>query len=222
MNNEIKMGDAEKFLYGVGINDAKYQVKKEKIITNGDGVKTRKLVWICPYYKVWMNMITRAYSDSFLKTRPSYLGVTVCDEWLLFSNFKSWMEKQDWNGNQLDKDLIKHGNKIYSPSTCLFVSKEVNLFMTDRKSKRGKFLIGVNLHSSNRYQSTIRNPITKKQEHLGLFNLEILAHKAWIERKTEIAIELSKSNLVSNEKVGNALINKYKNYPTKQLLEQSK
>lgn len=38
------------------------------------------------------------------------------EEWLLFSNFKSWMEQQE--EKVLDKDLLHTHNKIYT--NCLF------------------------------------------------------------------------------------------------------
>lgn len=30
----------------------------------------------------------------------------MADEWNTFSNFKNWMEKQNWEDKQLDKDII--------------------------------------------------------------------------------------------------------------------
>lgn len=61
------------------------------------------------------------------KNKPTYEGCTVCDEWLYFSNFKKWFDENYIEGFQLDKDIIIRGNKVYSPQTCCFVPKEINI-----------------------------------------------------------------------------------------------
>ena len=109
--------------FGVGINDADYPVNP---VVNGK----RK---ICPFYNVWSNMIRRCYMDD-KNRRPqetSYIGCSVVDEWHKFSNFKRWMEKQDWKNNQLDKDLKVPGNKVYGPDTCVFIPKSINTLISE-------------------------------------------------------------------------------------------
>lgn len=103
---------------GVGINDADY-------IVNPGGRKMQGKL-MCPFYTRWCNMIKRCYDKNTLKKRKSYDGCSVCDEWLTFSNFKKWMESQEWDGKHLDKDILTMGNKIYSPETCFFVSNRIN------------------------------------------------------------------------------------------------
>lgn len=105
-----------RLVYGVGVNDADYMLKPT--------VNGRREC--CPFYQKWKSMLERCYSDKNFKKYPSYIGCTVCYEWLIFSKFKSWMENQDWKGKQLDKDIRVKGNKIYSPETCSFVSHAVN------------------------------------------------------------------------------------------------
>jgi hypothetical protein len=115
-------------VYGVGINDSTYQVS---IKDNG------KEVWRCPYYKQWKNMLARCYSKAYHKQDSKRVGSSVDPRWHLFSDFKQWMETQDWKGNQLDKDLLVIGNMNYSPDICLFVSRQVNSFITQRPSSSG-------------------------------------------------------------------------------------
>lgn len=79
-----------------------------------------------PQYIRWMSMLQRCYDEGALSRDPSYRGVTVCDEWLTFSNFKAWMDTKDWEGKCLDKDL-KSGS-VYSPETCLFISEGLNRY----------------------------------------------------------------------------------------------
>jgi hypothetical protein len=81
-----------------------------------------------PFYIRWMSMIQRCYDKGSLERDPSYIGVSVCEEWLTFSNFRDWMETKDWEGKCLDKDL--KGGSEYSPDTCVFISGDLNRYWT--------------------------------------------------------------------------------------------
>lgn len=201
---------APKLVYGVGINDADYVVNKWKTI-EVDGKRKRKLVWECPYYRAWKSMLGRCYSDKYQDRQPTYIGCIVSEEWKIFSNFRSWMEEQDWEGKQLDKDLLFEGNKVYSENTCVFVTRMVNSFTTERAAARGEWMIGVAWHKGvNKFVSRCCNPFTKKQENLGCFDSEQEAHNAWLERKLELAYELA--GIQTDTRVAEALINRYSNY----------
>ena len=203
-----------KMVHGVGINDASSVIQKNEEIGYSGGKRKRKVVWICPYYSVWTDMLSRCYSDRFQEKYPTYKGCRVSDGWHTFSVFKGWMEKQDWKGKQLDKDLLFEGNKIYSEDTCVFVSGVVNSFTTDCGSARGEWMIGVYWNrGANKFRSRCRNPFTKKLEHLGYFTSELEAHKAWLKRKLELACELAE--IQTDETVAKALINRYTNYKVK-------
>lgn len=155
---------------GKGINDADYQISP---IVNGKQTK-------CIFYQRWKHMLERCYSSKLHITHPTYKDCTVCNEWLSFMNFRSWMVKQDWEGMQLDKDIMFPDNKIYSPETCRFVTKDINTFFTDSRASRGEYLIGVTLNCDH-----YRSRITHKGSsiHLGYFGTEIEAHNAWKEHK---------------------------------------
>jgi hypothetical protein len=103
-------------VHGVGINDADYEIHPT---INGKKA-------MCKYYRSWHSMLERCYSKKVQARQPAYKGCTVCDEWLTFSNFKSWMIKQEWQGKALDKDIRVKGNKVYSPETCMFVTAKEN------------------------------------------------------------------------------------------------
>lgn len=202
----------KKLVCGVGINDADYVVQKWEI-TVVNGKRKRKLIWICPYYRVWKNMLERCYSTKFQERQPTYIGCSVSEEWLVFSNFRAWMEKQDWHDKHLDKDLLIEGNKIYSLETCVFVTRMVNNFTNDNGASRGEWLIGVNWHKrASKFLTQCSNPFTKKIEHLGLFTCEQEAHEAWLIRKLELAYELAA--IQTDERVAEALINRYSKYKT--------
>ena len=198
----------KKLVHGVGTNDADYVLKKKETIGYADGKQIQKLVWICPYYQVWNNMLKRCYSTKYQERYPTYAGCSVSEDWLTFSSFKDWMVTQDFEGKQLDKDLLFEGNKIYGADTCVFVSLLVNTFVNDCRASRGEWLIGVNWHKpAGKFRASCRNPTTKKKEHLGLFDCEQEAHQAWLKRKLELAKELAAIQV--DQRVAKALITKY-------------
>ena len=168
-----------KKVYGVGINDADYVVQP----TRPDGKRS-----ICPYYLAWLNMLTRAYSPKSHARRPTYSGVTACEEWHSFMAVRAWMETQDWQGKQLDKDIIAPGNKVYSPDTCVFVSPALNTLLTDSAAARGEWPIGVSWRKDHKkFQAYIEEG--GKQRHLGYFTCPQEAHMAWRNAKVSLVRE---------------------------------
>lgn len=198
----------KKLVYGVGINDADYVTKKFETIGYVDGKRKKKQVWVCPYYQTWKNMLERCYSAKRQESCPTYKGCTVSEEWLTFSSFKAWMEKQVWEGRELDKDLLIEGNKTYSENTCVFVTSMVNTFTNDRWAARGEWLIGVAwCKKTSKFRAKCSNSFTKKHESLGHFDSEQQAHAAWLNRKLELAHELAA--IQTDTRVAKALIDRY-------------
>lgn len=192
------MGIDAKLVHGVGLNDADYAVTP---IVNGKRNR-------CRFYRTWESMLNRCYSAKYQAKQPTYIGCYVCDEWLTFSNFKKWMEQQDWQGKELDKDLLFVGNKIYSPDTCVFVDKKTNSFANDHGAARGEWPIGVSFHKHvGKFSAQCGNQITEKREHLGYFTCPNEAHKAWKKRKHELACQLA--DLQNDERVADALRTRY-------------
>ena len=177
-----------KLTCGVGVNDLGYRVHVQEWVTKDGGKRIRKSVFICKYYAAWRDMLTRCYSKKLLESYPTYIGTSVCSEWLSATAFKKWMDQQDWSGKCLDKDIIVPGNKLYSPDTCAFVLPTTNSFVTARDACRGDYPIGVNLYKrTGKYRAQCGNLSTGKNEHLGLFSTPEDAHEAWRKRKHEIA-----------------------------------
>ena len=177
-----------KLVYGVGVNDLGYRVQASEEVTENGGKKIRKTVFLCKYYVVWMNMLRRCYSKKYLEINPSYIGTSVCSEWLYATAFKKWMEQQDWQGKSLDKDIITPRSKLYSPDTCAFVLATTNSFVVARDASRGEYPIGVSLSKrTGKYSANCNNPFTGKQENLGYFSTPEEAHEAWRKRKHELA-----------------------------------
>lgn len=209
----------KKLVYGVGVNDADYATQKFEGIGYVDGKQKRKLMWRCPCYVAWSRMLQRCYSAKFQERNPTYKDCTVIEEWLTFSNFKAWMEKQDWEGKHLDKDLLFEGNKVYSAETCVFVAPLVNTFTTDCGASRGEWLIGASWSKvAGKFKSTCSNPFTKKLEHLGYFDCEQEAHEAWRKRKLELTHELAA--IQTDPRVAKALIDRYSKPQDKNKISQ--
>ena len=156
-------------------------------------------------------MLTRCYNEKHLVKNPSYKDCVVCEEWKRFSNFKAWMEIQDWEGKQLDKDLLIRGNKLYSPETCVFVSKVINSFITESGASRGQYPIGVKWDkNAKKFRVFCSNPFTGKQESLGYFSCPEESHKIWLKRKLELAKLLAEEQ--DDQRVAKALVDRYENY----------
>lgn len=98
------------------------------------------------------------------------------------------MLANDWKNNELDKDLLFPGNKVYSPDTCIFISGDLNKFLNENGSSRGEYPLGVSNHkTSGKIQAGCSNPRTGRREHLGYFPCPEEANKAWRARKHEHA-----------------------------------
>lgn len=204
MSNSLRKGRS--LVCGVGVNDADYNVHKT---TSIDG--KRKIIWVCPYYVTWHSMLVRCYDIKWKARNPAYSDCSAVPEWFYFSNFKAWMQTQNWEGNQLDKDLLVRGNKVYSPETCIFVSTKVNGFLTERNSARGEFPIGVHFETlRGRYKANCWSVETNKNKSLGYYKTAEEAHKAWLSFKLEQARILASEQV--DERVANALLFRYENY----------
>lgn len=179
----------KELVYGVGINDADYVIRKrEHFYVNGK--RHAKNTWECPFYSKWAKMLYRCYHKGFLESNPTYKGCSVTAEWLRFSNFKAWMETQDWEGKQLDKDILFPGNRLYSAETCVFVSQRVNKFLVI-KTMSGKYLTGVSWKKDRRkYAARCSNPFIGKVVMLGEYKDMYEAHNVWFEYKLKLAYDL--------------------------------
>lgn len=137
----------------------------------------------CPYYRAWANMLKRCYETNAKYKLVQYEDCIVCEDWLTFSNFKAWMETQDWKGRELDKDLLGNG-KIYSPETCVFINTKTNRFLSrSNKESSGAYFD----KSRGKWSSFCSNPFTGKDEFLGRYLKKEEAHKRYAARKLELA-----------------------------------
>ena len=168
-------------VHGVGINDAPYVTKPT---VSGE--------LLCdPAYAAWKYMLRRAYSLDIHDKFPTYIGVTVCDEWHSFSAFRKWWLSNYRDGGHLDKDLLSVGNREYSPRSCVYIPGWMNRFTTDSGASRGDNPIGVYYDKRRgNYQSRCSNPITGKYHLVGMFTTPEAAHAAWRRYKLSLADRL--------------------------------
>ncbi len=151
-------------LYGVGINDL--------YLTRKSGERS-------PLYQCWKGMLDRCYNPNNKNTK-AYQDCTVCQQWHKLSDFARFFDEHYIEGFSLDKDILSPGNKTYSPETCLFVPKEINvLFVRCGRDKNGK-LHGVRYNQRlYKYVANVSNPITHKREHIGVYQTEKEAEFAY-------------------------------------------
>lgn len=193
----------EKKVYGVGINDADYQVSR-KVPLKGGGHK----VWTCPIYKTWKRMIERCFSPIRHKSQPTYMECNIADEWIVFSCFRDWAVGRYRDGWQLDKDILVPGNKIYGPEFCVFVPQKLNLFFKTASHKKSGLPIGVSHgRHKNQYKASCRDPFTGKYNFLGYFSNPIDAHRAYLQKKHDFSCAYA--DLVDDTRLAEALRTRY-------------
>lgn len=119
------------------------------------------------WYTHWRAMLQRVYEST--NRSVTYEDCSVCDEWLLLSNFKRFHDKYYKIGYSLDKDFKVYGNRIYSEDNCLYIPTEVNAFLTHNKSTAGTLPIGVSKEAkTGRFIARLSK--LSSRVYLGLFN----------------------------------------------------
>lgn len=175
--NEFKTREIKSLLFpsvfNIGyLGDGEYKIK------NKDGKYEDS-------YLKWMYMIRRCYDEKFKKKRPSYIGCIVCEEWHNYQNFAKWYEENSYilgeENMHLDKDLLRNGNKIYSPDTCLIVPSRINMLFF-KKEKENGMETGV-IKKGKRFQARICDAYNKKSRTIGIFDTKEDAFEAYKENK---------------------------------------
>lgn len=103
--------------------------------------------WKDKCFLTWRNMLKRCYSKEKKYENYKKHNIKVCDEWLDFSVYKKWFDRNYYEipgeEMQLDKDIINHGNQLYCPENCIFVPKSINQLFVKNDMVRGSLPIGV-------------------------------------------------------------------------------
>ena len=159
-------------------------------------------------YEIWHSMLKRCYDPYIINKQLTYQNAIVCKSWHNFQNFAEWCKENYYEipneRTELDKDIIKKSNKIYSPEYCSFVPKSINCLLTKSNNARGCCPIGV-CFDKNKYKSQIN--IDGKRKHLGYFSAPIDAFGVYKKAKEKyIKVMANKYKNVLNINVYNSLI----------------
>lgn len=186
---------ARRPVYGVGINDAEFSTGRNEYRT--------------PSYALWRSILNRCYG-SISKKCLYYANCSVCEEWKTYSLFKKFYDQNYVKGYHIDKDILKRGNKVYSPETCCFVPPEINTLIVKHDATRGDLPIGVSRLSNNphRYRAIVR--IYGRYITIGNYDTPEEAFAAYKSAKEahiqEMATQYFNEGKIT-EKVYNALMN---------------
>ena len=159
-------------------------------------------------YTRWYNLLQRCYSNNFHKHHPTYSKTSVCEDWLVFSNFYDWITSFDnWENLEIDKDLLSGTH--YSPETCLLIPKSLNVFLTFSQ-RTNTNMIGVNYYTpKGKKEGVFRATISVRckgkpsNRHLGHFSTPLEGHLAWLSAKVA---HLDEHILKSDGKVKSVLL----------------
>lgn len=159
-------------------NEPRYNIRRLIFgVAKFDSPLSSKDRSICIANRIWRDMLMRCYDNDYKSRNTSYMDCSVCSEWLVFSNFKKWFDANYREGYHLDKDILERNNKIYEPSKCCFVPREINLLLIKRDKKRGNYPIGVYKQKSGRFCACIRYDGISR--HIGMFDTTEEAFQAY-------------------------------------------
>lgn len=151
-------------------------------------------------YNVWASMLCRCYSDKYHILYPSYIGCKVSNDWHNFQNFARWYLINIPNSTEkldIDKDLIKKGNKIYCEEYCSFVPYQINRMLEDSSLTRGEYPVGVGYSKAAKKFRGYMNG-----KHLGLFDSPSSAFFAYkIEKERFVKSQAEKYKPILNKNV---------------------
>ncbi len=161
-----------------------------------------------PLYSTWQDMIERCYGNR--DRNKSYEKCWVSDKWRFLSEYKKWFDENYVPGFVLDKDILVSGNKMYGPTTCLFVPREINELFISSGEKEGNLPRGVYyLKRLNKYCAQINNK-DSTTKHIGLYGTPEEARNAYIEEKLKIVKSVADryySQGIITDKIYQAIIN---------------
>jgi len=161
-------------------------------------------------FNTYLGILSRC-TKSFQEGSPHYAGVTT--SFTSFDQFADWSSTQissDIPDYDIDKDLLKVGNKVYSPEDCVYLPAYINRSISTRQESRDSLPRGVSRRvqfEKEVYVAAIR--IGKKLKYLGTFNNPEDAHIqykiAYNQRIMSFLQDINSGIIVVDKRVGPAL-----------------
>lgn len=116
--------------------------KKEASIKRTIHGDTRKRL-----FTIWVNLKQRCYNPNCKEYKfYGLIGITIFDQWKHdYKSFKKWALNNGYQeGLTIDKDIICEKEnihpKIYSPDTCMWITKRENSMEANKRSGRMKII----------------------------------------------------------------------------------
>lgn len=150
-----------KVVCNFGINDSTEPVKVE-----GKHI---------PSYDAWRGMMRRCYDEKYKERNrnTAYRGCLMDERWKYYSAFKAWFEDPENGyhpGYTVDKDVLVHGNKVYSPDTCIMLPPELNSLFVLQRKHRGKYPMGVYYNKKlNKFSASVQGREEGQQAYIGIY-----------------------------------------------------
>lgn len=130
--------------------------------------------------RIWYGIMTRCNQKKRNEKDRAYWDCEICEGWKDYENFRVWFDRNYIPGYQIDKDILKKGNKVYCPEYCCFVPREINLLVKTRGISATKYPPGVYITNKG-FVAYIS--IKKKQTKLGLYDSAEAAFAKYKEEK---------------------------------------
>lgn len=188
----------QRIIFGKGYND--YEVVQGFV--GSDYIHYKDII-----FSKWHSMIRRCYSKYYQERggTTNYKNVSVCDDWLKFSNFWLWAKDLNYEGKDLDKDIIGGaiGVSQYSPDTCAFIDSSLNKFLCIRSNARGLYPVGATIDRKSGMFISRCMVGGGKRVSLGYFKTPEEAHRAWQQAKLDYGRELQSEQ--TDQRVFNGL-----------------
>lgn len=148
-------------------------------------------------YTSWRNMLQRCFLASLQRKIPAYTGCSVCTDWLVFSVFEAWFDANSKPGLQLDKDILRPGNKVYCPAHCCFVPPAVNSLFGSHTRSPGAVRQGVHINAACLKPYRVKLNIDGRQTHLGGFDTLAEASRQYAKHKSEFIRKVADRELAA-------------------------
>lgn len=172
---------------------------KHKGIYDGEIYESRSTC-----YKKWAQMIDNCYSGK----RPKYDGYSVCDEWLVYSKFRSWFNESGYEGASADWyfsiSTLDNNARQYNPTSAVLVPKWVMDITRNEDGVAPKSgIVGVYIERNGKFYTIVQG------HKVGYFDDPLEARAMYLAMKRAIVDSLRLKLNRIDKRLYPALISRY-------------